>query len=139
MKRITLALMVCCLTTLSPQSVAMTVIVNSSVPQEKLNVINLRTIFSGRQRYWEDGSNIKVVILGFQNTSHLLFCNQVLDVFPHQIRRSWERSIFSGLSRGPIIVNDFNEMKKIVAQTPGAVGYIDTYNDEEGVHEILLH
>jgi ABC-type phosphate transport system substrate-binding protein len=100
------------------------VIVNSANPQRNISQTGLNAIFNMRLRHWSDGSPITVYVLQDEDPLHKTFCKQKLHVFPHQIRRGWNRLIFSGTGQVPILVETKEEMLKQVSITPGAVGYL---------------
>ncbi|MGJ0515698.1 MAG: substrate-binding domain-containing protein [Methylomicrobium sp.] len=100
------------------------VIVNSANPQRNISQTGLNAIFNMRLRHWSDGSPITVYVLQDEDPLHKTFCKQKLHVFPHQIRRGWNRLIFSGTGQVPMLVETKEEMLKQVSITPGAVGYL---------------
>lgn len=100
------------------------VIVNSANPQKNISQTGLNAIFNMRLRHWSDGSPITVYVLQDEEPLHRTFCKQKLHVFPHQIRRGWNRLIFSGTGQVPLLVETKEEMLKQVSETPGAIGYL---------------
>tara|TARA_R110002050_G_scaffold1244_1_gene8473 strand:- start:13155 stop:13580 length:426 start_codon:yes stop_codon:yes gene_type:complete len=85
---------------------------------------SLRAIFAMRQTEWPDGSSIKVFVLEDKSNIHTAFCKDILGMFPYQLRRVWDRQIFSGTGTAPISVKTEQEMRVRVAQTDGAIGYL---------------
>lgn len=104
------------------------VIVNSANPQRKISQTGLNAIFNMHLRHWSDGSPITVYVLNDEDPLHKTFCKQKLHVFPHQIRRGWNRLVFSGTGQAPLQVETKEDMLKQVSETPGAVGYINSKN-----------
>jgi len=102
-----------------------TVIVNISVSQIELSKSTLQAIFGMRLRKWPNGTPIKVFILSDEHTSHIGFCKLILNVFPHQLRRAWNRLVYSGTGQVPIEVASMEQMLARIATTSGAIGYID--------------
>jgi ABC-type phosphate transport system substrate-binding protein len=100
------------------------VIVNSANPQRQISQTGLNAIFNMRLRHWNDGSSITVYVLQDEDPLHKTFCKQKLRVFPHQIRRGWNRLVFSGTGQAPLVVETKEEMLKRVNETPGAIGYL---------------
>jgi ABC-type phosphate transport system substrate-binding protein len=103
---------------------AIYVIVNSANPQRQISQTGLNAIFNMRLRHWSDNSPITVYVLPDEDPLHKIFCKQKLRVFPHQIRRGWNRLVFSGTGQAPLVVETKEEMLKRVGETPGAVGYL---------------
>ncbi len=91
-----------------------------------------------RLRQWEDGSPVRVFVLPDNNSIHIQFTKQILGVFPHQLRRGWDRRVFSGTGQAPESAETVEVMHRQISQTPGAIGYL--YREESGdnvrVHEI---
>ncbi|MFQ5587787.1 MAG: substrate-binding domain-containing protein [Nitrospiria bacterium] len=112
---------------------AQDVIVHSGVSRKEISRNTLRAIFGMRLRKWSDGTPITVFVLKDDSPTHIEFSKTVLHVFPYQLRRGWDRQVFSGTGQSPQKVNSLDEMRNKVATTPGAIGY----SPKEGVHENL--
>ncbi|PIE43106.1 MAG: hypothetical protein CSA50_06870 [Gammaproteobacteria bacterium] len=108
-----------------PEALLQHVIVNRPAHTESLTLNELRAIFSLRARVWPDGSKITVVSLNDQNPVHRAFLLNTLKMLPHQLRRQWDRYIYSGIGHGPVVVDTMDEMVKTVNSTPGSIGYIE--------------
>jgi hypothetical protein len=83
-----------------------------------------RAVFTMRLRRWPDNTPVRVFVLPDRHPVHREFAKTVLGVFPHQLRRAWDRLVFSGTGQAPTQVEDEAEMLEWVAHTPGAVGYV---------------
>jgi ABC-type phosphate transport system substrate-binding protein len=110
---------------------AVELIANPEVPAENLSRSVVRSIFSMRMTSWPSGMPIRVFVLGDKSNLHASFSKRILGVFPHQLRRAWNRQIFSGTGQAPEKVESEREMLEKVAHTPGAIGYIS----EEMINE----
>lgn len=77
------------------------VVVHSDVQEAKLSVNVLRAIFSMRLKTWSDGTLIKVYVLSDDNELHHDFSKEKLNVFPYQLRLTWDRLVFSGTGQAP--------------------------------------
>lgn len=100
------------------------VIAQSQNTTTELSRNNLRAIFAMRTTEWPDGSAIHVFVLEDKSTTHIAFCKDILAMFPYQLRRVWDRQLFSGTGSAPTIVKSEQEMQIRVAETQGAIGYI---------------
>lgn len=101
-------------------------VINSKLTQNSVSRNGLSAIFRMRLRHWQDGSPVMVFVLRDDNDLHKLFCKQVLNVFPHQMRRSWNKLVFSGTGQAPITVGSKEEMIQKISSTPGAIGYLSS-------------
>lgn len=108
----------------APSVVAQTLIVNPQVSDTQLTRNSARAIFAMRTPQWSDGTPVHVFVLADNHPIHSEFTKQVLGMFPYQLRRIWDRQVFSGTGIAPITVESEQEMLDRVAETKGAIGYI---------------
>jgi ABC-type phosphate transport system substrate-binding protein len=131
------------------------VVVNPAAPAGATIARNtLSVIFGMRLRAWEDGTPIRVHVLPDNHAVHVVFCKQILGVFPHQYRTAWDRLVYSGTGRAPlqvaseeemrarvagirgeaaVVVGSEKEMRAKVAGTAGAIGYLSRKMIDESV------
>lgn len=100
------------------------VIVNAKVEEQVLSLQELRAIFSMRLKTWPDGTPIKVYVLEGESDTHYRFCRNLLKVYPHQLQKGWDRLVYTGTGKAPTSVKDAERMRELVAQEPGAIGYM---------------
>ena len=112
------------------------IVVNHNVVED-LSLLTLRSIFSKRKRSWENGQTITVVVLPDDHTLHKQFCRRVLKMYPYVLRDHWDRITFSGTGTAPILAKSEEDLKHIVAHTPGAIGYIRSMNPHSNSIHIL--
>ncbi|MCU7931988.1 MAG: substrate-binding domain-containing protein [Candidatus Thiodiazotropha sp. (ex Codakia rugifera)] len=113
-------------------------VINPDVSQETISRNALRSIFSMRMTRWPDGKPIHVFVMGDKTNLHSDFSKQLLGVFPHQLRRAWNRQIYSGMGQAPTKVESEEEMRNQVAETPGAIGYLSEGNINEHIRTISV-
>ncbi len=101
------------------------IIINQRVDSAPLTRSSARAIFSMRLTHWPNGTLIRVFVLDDRHPLHRSFTKKVLGVFPYQLRKVWDRRIYSGIGQAPVRVASIEEMLQRVASTPGAIGYIN--------------
>ena len=84
-----------------------------------------RAIFAMRQRTWPDGQAVRVHVLNNDDPVHGRFAKERLSVYPHQLQLAWDRMVFSGTGQAPTRVYSQAEMRERIANTPGALGYLE--------------
>ncbi len=114
------------------------VIVHPGVAVDRLSRNVLRSIFSMRLSRWSDGSRIQVFVLADTAPLHKQFSKQALGVFPYQLRQIWDRVAFSGIGEAPIRLDTEQDMYTKVAQTPGAIGYVNSGESDRGVRYVVV-
>jgi len=103
---------------------AVDVIANKSVSLNSLTLASARAIFGMRQVKWPDDAPIRVFVLPDDNAVHGALCKERLNLFPYQLRQSWDRLVYSGMAQAPNEVSSEAELLNKVAATPGAIGYV---------------
>jgi len=115
------------------------IIANSGNTSHKLTINQARAIFSLRARKWPDGSRITVLVLKDSHPTHKDFLQNTLKILPHQLRRHWDRYIYSGIGQGPVVVDSQQEMIDMVDRIPGAIGYVAEGVPHEQVITLTVH
>ena len=117
---------------------AVELVVNPSVTDTSLTRAKVRAIFNMRLLSWPDGTPIRVFVLKDRDPLHREFSKRVLQVFPYQLRRAWDRRVYSGVGQAPQQVSSVEEMKRRLADTPGAIGYLPEDRIDDSVRKIDL-
>ena len=81
-------------------------------------------IFRRKQNYWESGTRIQPVNLAADHPLRLAFSRAVLGADPAALDSYWNEQYFRGI-RPPYVVASNEAMLRFVAETPGAIGYVD--------------
>lgn len=87
---------------------------------------------------WPDGTKIRVFVLPDDDPLHQIVSKEKLNVFPYQLRSTWDRLVFSGTGQAPTKVNSNEEMLNKIANTPGAIGYLWRANINENVNVLQI-
>ena len=107
-------------------------ITNPSNPIERIDIKEVRALFSMRVRTWENQKPVHVFVLEENNPVHQQFCKDILKIFPHQLQAGWDRLVFSGTGEAPKVVASEAQMIEAIRSTPGSIGYI---SKQESTHE----
>lgn len=114
------------------------VVINKSVGESNISANSLRSVFSMHLKTWPDGTKIRVFVLADDDPLHQIFSKEKLNVFPYQLRSTWDRLVFSGTGQAPIKVNSIEEMLEKIISTPGAIGYLWRANINENVNVLTI-
>jgi len=94
-------------------------------PLRSLAMKDARRIFLKQTHEFPDGNKVQVAILDKQSSTRRVFETQVLKMSPSQINTYWAGFIFNGQNRPPREFATEDALKKWIAATPGALGYLD--------------
>lgn len=93
----------------------------------------VRLFFTMRLQQLPDKTQVRVFVLPDDNPVHARFAKAILGLFPYQLRQVWDRQLYSGTGQAPTTVNSEQEMLARVANTPGAIGYVERVTNQPGV------
>jgi ABC-type phosphate transport system substrate-binding protein len=117
---------------------ALEIVANRDISTNQLTHIELQAIFTMRMRVWPDGVPIRVFVFADSAPEQVDFAKKILETFPYQLRRYWDRLVFSGTGQAPIEVASSGEMYNRITSTPGAIGYLPVEYITKEVHVIKL-
>jgi ABC-type phosphate transport system substrate-binding protein len=101
------------------------VVANTTVGITEIPAATLRAIFSMRIRNWPNGEPVQVFVLPDRDGLHITFSREVLRIYPYVLRDTWDRMVFTGTGKAPIEVSSGEKLMQLVADTPGAIGYVN--------------
>ncbi len=126
--RLLLAVLCCWVASASPSSAETVLIMNAGLEGEPLSNNDLLRVYAMKKRTWSNGTPVAVYALPNKSAQHREFVYTHLKMQPHHLSRLWHKLVFSGTGTKPEVVADAQEMLAKVANTPGAIGYL---NDEQ--------
>ncbi len=100
------------------------VIAHPDVEVNSLTKVGLRSIFGMRNRTWPRGDLIRVFVLTDNDPTHIRFTKHVLRTFPYNLRRIWDRRVYSGTGQSPVVVSSEKEMRDMISLTRNSIGYV---------------
>lgn len=100
------------------------VIANPSVTADSISKSDLRNVFTGATTKLKDGSKVRPVLLK-QGPTHAAFVTGDLSLSEVALLVCWRGLVFSGQGVMPKIFESETAMVAFIAETPGAIGYIN--------------
>jgi ABC-type phosphate transport system substrate-binding protein len=111
---------------LAPAFAAPAVIGNKNIASEKLDAATLKAVFLGKKVAW-DGAGGRV-ILAVQVAGPVAeeFLKSAVDMTASAFNNHWRRLAMTGGGTAPKAFYKDEDVKKFVAETPGAIGFVDS-------------
>lgn len=114
------------------------IIVNKSVYNESLSVLDVKNIFLGKKKVWDNNEKIVLAVLKKDNT-HKKFTRKYLKKNSTQFNNYWKNMVFTGKARAPRRFKDEEELRGFVAGTQDAIGYISSELYTKDVKKIIVY
>ncbi len=108
------------------RSVVIAVVVSAQDQAEKLKLTpsSLKLIYWRKQLYWPNGQHIMPVNLHSEHLLRSQFSQSVLGSLPKQQIDYWNGLYFNGI-QPPRTVNSEEAVIRLIAETQGAIGYVN--------------
>lgn len=118
-----------------PAWAEMVVIANPGSGITSLPLSQLNRLFLGQSGSFPDGS--PAIALDVSGGSRNQFYWDVLKRAPEQVEKYWARMIFTGKAQPPREIRP-GDVKAIVAETPGAISYLDSSKVDGSVKVVRI-
>ena len=116
----------------------MVVIVSTRNATEALRADQVADIFLGQSRRFPDGALAGAVDQPIGAAQRDVFYLKVAAKSPALLRSYWTKIIFTGRGQPPREVPDSASVRKLVADNPGLIGYIDRNALNASVKPVLV-
>lgn len=124
-------------TTALTATAEMIFIANPSIEENSITQTQLRDIFLGDKVLWQDGQQITVAI----NTNPAVFeqfTKKYTGRTTNQFQAYWRLILFTGKGSVPKMFKTDEEIIQYVSNTPGAIGYISSKTEADGIKIIPI-
>jgi ABC-type phosphate transport system substrate-binding protein len=100
-------------------------VVSATSPISALSKTQVADIFLGRANRFPDGTPAVPIDQSEGSAVHAEFYASFADRTTAQVKAYWSRIIFTGRGQPPKAVSSDSELKRLLANDPRAIGYID--------------
>jgi len=114
------------------------VIVSARSTAPALRNDQVAAIFLGQSAQFPDGANVTAIdqLVGSPNRDE--FYSRVASKSPALLKAYWSKLLFTGRGQPPREVDGNAAVKKLVAETPGLIGYIERSALDASVRAVLV-
>ncbi len=116
----------------SVASAAPVIIVNKALEKEKLDAATVKAVFLGKKTAWDSGGRVILAVLKSGPVADD-FLKASVDLTSSGFNNQWRRLAMTGGGTAPKSFESEEELRKFVAATPGAIGFVDSANADASV------
>jgi len=106
----------------TPAYAAPVLIGNKNIATEKFDGPTLKSIFLGKKVTWDGAGRVTLAVL-----------KGAVDMTASAFNNHWRRLAMTGGGTAPKAFDKEDELRKFVAETPGAVGFVDSATADASV------
>lgn len=120
-----------------PASAGTVVVVSSGNGITELDASVISRIYLGKSSSFPNGSSAVPIDQTEGSAPRNEFSEKVLGKSESQLKAYWSKLIFTGKGTPPKAVGDSSEVKKLIADNPNMIGYIDESAVDEAVNVVF--
>lgn len=120
------------LATLLPAAAAPALIGNKNVAAEKLDTATLKSVLLGKKVAWDSAGRVTLAVLKAGPVAEE-FLKAYADMNVSAFNNHWRRLAMTGGGTAPKTFEKEEDLRKFVAETPGAIGFLDAANADASV------
>ncbi|WP_312514893.1 phosphate ABC transporter substrate-binding protein [Massilia sp.] len=113
------------------------VIVSARSTVVALSPEQVAEIFLAQSRRFPDGSEVVAIDQNLGSPLRDRFYGTLVNRSPALMKAYWSRLIFTGRGQPPAEVNGSAAMRKLIAENPGMIGYVERSAMDSSVREVL--
>ncbi|AOS45099.1 hypothetical protein Verru16b_02175 [Lacunisphaera limnophila] len=113
------------LATLLPAAAAPVLITNKNVAAEKIDAATLKSVFLGKKVAWDGAGRVVLAVLKSGPVAEEIYKAHA-DMNASTFNNHWRRLAMTGGGTAPKAFDSEDELRKFVAETPGAIGFVDS-------------
>lgn len=102
---------------------ATAVIGNKNLAGEKIDAATLKAVFLGKKVAWDGAGRVTLAVLKGELADE--FLKATVDMNASTFTNHWRRLSMTGGGTAPKFFEKADELRKFVAETPGAIGFVD--------------
>lgn len=121
----------------SPGYADVAIISHPSLPLKTLTIDEAQRLFLKRKTRIESGIALDIRVLPASSRASKTINQKVLGMTESRVLAYWAKNIFTGQARPPQEMRTEEELKRWIARTPNALGYIDIMNVDDQVKVLL--
>lgn len=111
-------------------------VVSAKSPVTTLNAGQVADIFLGKTARFPDGTQAVPIDLEEDSPQRERFYAQYTGKSPAQVKAHWSKLVFTGRGQPPRAVGSSAEARKLIADNPNAIGYIDSNQVDASVRVV---
>ena len=113
-------------------------VVSAKSPVTSLTQSQVADIFLGKASRFPDGTQAIPIDQPEDTPVRDRFYTQVAGKSPAQVKAYWSKIIFTGRGQPPVQAANGAEVKKMIAQNPSAIGYIEPALVDDSVRVVAV-
>jgi ABC-type phosphate transport system substrate-binding protein len=110
---------------------------NKNVAAEKLDAATVKAVFLGKKVAWDGAGRVTLAVLKAGPIADA-FLQGAVDMNASAFNNHWRRLAMTGGGTAPKSFEKEEDLRKFVAETPGAIGFVDAASADASVSTLTV-
>ena len=110
---------------------------NKNVASEKLEPATVKAVFLGKKVSWDGAGRVTLAVLKAGPVADA-FLQGAVDMNASAFNNHWRRLAMTGGGTAPKSFEKEEDLRKFVAETPGAIGFVDAASADASVATLTV-
>ncbi len=120
-----------------PAFAAPALVANKNIAAEKLDAATLKSVFLGKKVAWDGAGRVTLAVLKAGPVADT-FLQGAVDMNASTFNNHWRRLAMTGGGTAPKSFEKEEDLRKFVAETPGAIGFVDAASADASVATLTV-
>lgn len=89
-----------------------------------ITIETVSNLYSFRQKLMPNNQKVRLTHLPINSADTIGFTQKVFNYYPYQLKRLWDRAIFSGKARSPKSFKNYDDLLHFIKSHNNAIGYL---------------
>jgi hypothetical protein len=108
------------------QEKTLTVISNSKGAPDQMSLAELTAVLKGEKQRWSNTVPVVIALMKSSTETGLSTSKKIYHMTSNEFNKYWLALVFQGKAKAPVFFNSPAELESFVAETPGAIGVIES-------------
>jgi ABC-type phosphate transport system substrate-binding protein len=110
---------------------------NKNVASEKLDAATVKAVFLGKKVAWNSAGRVTLAVLKSGPVAEE-FLKGAVEMSVSAFNNHWRRLAMTGGGTAPKSFEKEEDLRKFVAETPGAIGFVDSANADASISVLTV-
>lgn len=91
---------------------------------DKISMETVSNLYSFRQKFISNSQRVKLTYLPLNSEDTVVFTQKVFNYYPYQLKRIWDRLVFSGKASPPKLFEEAGSLLDFIKNNNNVIGYL---------------
>ncbi len=119
------------------QEKSLIIITNSKGAPDQMDFAELKAVLKGEKQRWSNSTPVVIALMKSSTETGMSTSKKIYQMNSDEFNKYWLALVFQGKAKAPVFFNSASELESFVAETPGAIGVIESSSSDK-VRQVIV-